>query len=93
MRQRKPFTSARKDRGLGIGEQEHVRVDAVIGLLCEAENAQRDPWVRDRDGDVHWRAVANPLPARRRGFAIEHSREEDGAALGVEVENFGRVRR
>src|SRR5204862_4077383 len=37
--------------------------------------------------------VADPLTAGRRGIAVERGREEDRAALGVEVEDLGRVGR
>jgi hypothetical protein len=42
---------------------------------------------------VDRRAIANLLAAVGGGFAVEHGREEDRAALGVEVEHFGRIGR
>ena len=39
------------------------------------------------------RPVADLLPARCRGLTVEDRGEENRAALGVEVEHFGGVRR
>ena len=81
-----------EQRGTLVGEEVDVRVDAVLAVLAEREDAQRHPWVRGGDGDVNRRAVADPLTARLRRVSVEDRREEDRAARRVEVEDFGRGR-
>ena len=86
-------TGAGQDRGLLVRKEVQVRLDAVGGVLAEREDAQRHPRVRGGDRHVDRRAVADPLAARLRGVGVEHGREEDRTARGVEVEGLRRVGR
>src|SRR4029077_3504361 len=67
-------------------------VDAVIDVLTETEDAERHPWVRGRDRDVDRRAIADLLPASLRRVRVEDCREEDRAAVRIEVEDLRRGR-
>ena len=76
-----------------VGEQVDVGVDVIGAGLAEGEDPDGDPRVRRRDGDVDRRPVADRLVARLGRIGIEDRREEDRGALGVELEDFGGVRR
>ena len=90
-----PVVAGRRgqERGRAVGEEEDVGVDAIRAGLAEGEDADGHPRVGRRDADVDGRAVADGLAAIGGGVGVEHGGEEDRAALGVEVEDFGRVRR
>ena len=90
---RRPSRSPGSKRRQLVGQQVHVGVDAIGGLLAERQDAQRHPRVVGRDRQVDGRAVADLLAALERRVAVEDGRQEDRAALGVEVEHLGRVGR
>ncbi len=82
-----------KRGGLEVGQEVDVGLDGRVGSRTETQDAERYPRVRGRDDDVDGRAVPGPETLIRSTARVEPHRHEDRAALGVEVEHLGRVRR
>ena len=76
-----------------VGQEVDVRLDGLAAGLAEGEDPERNPRIVGRDRDVDRRAVAHLLAARLGRVRVEGGGEEDRAALGVEVEDLGRVGR
>ncbi len=81
----------RQQRRALIREQVDVGLDGLGRRLAEGEDPQRHPWVVRRDREVDRRPVADRLAALGGGVGIEGGRHEDRRALGVEVEDLGRI--
>ena len=67
----------RQQRGGPVGQQVHVRLDALLAGLAEPQDAQRDPRVLGRDRDVDGRPVADRLATLGGRVGIEDGGEED----------------
>ncbi len=81
----------RKGSRLAIGQQEYVRLHQVGLVAAEREDAQRHPRVRRGDDHVDRRALALLDALVVRAADVELDGHEDGAALGVERQDLGRV--
>ena len=60
-----------------IGEEVDIGLDGLGGSLAEGQDAERDPGVVGRDGEVHRRAVADRLAARGGRIGVEGGGHED----------------
>ncbi len=79
--------------GALVGEEVDVGLDPLGAGLAERQDPQRDPGVLGRDRDVDGRPVADLLTALGGRIGIERGGEEDLASRGIELEDFGGVRR
>src|SRR5205814_218254 len=79
--------AGRKQVRHAVRQEVDGRVDTVVRLLAEREDAERHPGILERDGDVDRRAVAETLAALLRGLRVEDGDEEVRAARRVEVED------
>jgi hypothetical protein len=82
----------RKQDRLAVGQEVHVRLDAVVRGFARPQDPERHPRVVRRHGDVDGGAVTDLLTLRLRGVGVEDRGHEDRAACGVEVEDLGSVR-
>ena len=85
--------AARQQVGLLVGEQEHVGFHELAAVEAEAEDPQRHPGGIGRDREHDRRAVAGGLAELGGAGGVEAGGHEDLAAVAVEVEHLGGIRR
>ncbi len=85
-----PGRDGQKGRS-AIGQEVDIGIDPLGGGLAQCQDPQWDPWVVGRDRHVDRRPVTDSLATGGRCVGIEHGREEDRRARGIEVEDLGRV--
>ena len=85
--------AAGEQLGPPVGQQEDVGLDVAALVQTETEDAHRDPRVVGRDRRHDRRAVTGALTELERPLGVELGGHEHRAAVGVEVEDLGCVRR